>query len=91
MEYYEASKFFFLTLLKILLLKVYLHALPMCTKDFLQMFIVKCSFPTNEVILIVQPTLENKFIKKKKNWHIFQLQWRHWQCNDTAIASILTL
>lgn len=66
MEYYEASKFFFLTLLKILLLKVYLHALPMCTKDFLQMFIVKCSFPTNEVILIVQPTLENKFIKKKK-------------------------
>lgn len=38
----------------------------MCTKDFLQMFIVKCSFPTNEVILNVQPTLENKFIRKKK-------------------------
>lgn len=46
-------------------LKEYLHALPIFTKYFLQMFIVRYSFPANEPNLKVPPTLGNKFIRKK--------------------------
>lgn len=62
----DSGFLFFCTRLKIhFLLKVCLHALPICIKYFTKIFIVRCSFSANEVIPKVPPTLENKLIRKK--------------------------